>query len=82
MEGFATKPGAVRPDPSGRMLLVLGTGAERQAAVDTMRDFDVDWLRGQSVGDLFPFTTARPSRSSPNSKRSWTRAKAASATTW
>ena len=59
MEGFATKPGAVRPDPSGRMLLVLGTGAERQAAVDTMRDFDVDWLRGQSVA-IIPVHNSAP----------------------
>ena len=59
MEGFATRPGAVRPDPSGRMLLVLGTGAERQAAVDTMRDFDVDWLRGQSVA-IIPVHNSAP----------------------
>jgi general secretion pathway protein D len=50
MEGFASKPGTIRTDPSGRILLVIGTGSERQTAVDTVRSFDVDWLRGQSVG--------------------------------
>ncbi len=53
LEGFAARPGAVRADPSGRLVLVVGTGQERRAAVDTVRQFDVDWMRGQSVG-LFP----------------------------
>ena len=59
MEGFATKPGMVRTDPSGRMLMVVGTGAERQAAADTVRNFDVDWLRGQSVG-IYPVHNSSP----------------------
>ncbi len=50
LEGFATRPGAIRTDPSGRLLIVVGTGSERQSALDTIRSFDVDWLRGQSVG--------------------------------
>ena len=53
MEGFASKPGTIRTDPSGKLLLVLGTGSERQTAVDTVSNFDVDWLRGQSVG-IYP----------------------------
>ena len=32
---------------------MLGTGSERQTAVDTVRNFDVDWLQGQSVG-IYP----------------------------
>lgn len=59
MEGFAAKPGMVRSDPSGRLLLVVGSGPERQAAVDTVRNFDVDWLRGQSVG-FFPVHNSAP----------------------
>ena len=59
MEGFATRPGTVRTDPSGRLLLVLGTGSERQSAVDTVRNFDVDWLRGQSVG-IYPVKNSSP----------------------
>jgi general secretion pathway protein D len=59
MEGFESKPGAIRTDPSGKILLVLGTGTERQAAVDTVRTFDVDWLRGQSVG-IYPVYNGAP----------------------
>ena len=59
MEGFASKPGTIRTDPSGKMLLVLGTGSERQAALDTVRNFDVDWLRGQSVG-IYPVYNGAP----------------------
>ena len=53
LEGFATRPGTVRADPSGRLMLIVGTGDERRTALDTVRQFDVDWLRGQSVG-LYP----------------------------
>jgi general secretion pathway protein D len=59
MEGFATKPGTIRTDPSGKLLLVLGTGSERQTALDTVRSFDVDWLRGQSVG-IYPVSNGAP----------------------
>ena len=61
MEGFASKPGMVRTDPSGKILLVLGTGPERQTAVDTVRSFDVDWLRGQSVG-IYPVSNGAPAQ--------------------
>src|SRR3984957_10371787 len=59
MEGFESKPGTIRSDPSGKILLILGTGTERQAAVDTVRTFDVDWLRGQSVG-IYPVYNGAP----------------------
>jgi general secretion pathway protein D len=59
LEGFAARPGAIRTDPSGRILLVLGTGTERQAALDTVRSFDVDWMRGQSVG-MYPVRNSDP----------------------
>jgi len=53
LDGFSTRPGSVRADPAGRLILVVGTGEERRTALDTVRQFDVDWLRGQSVG-LYP----------------------------
>jgi general secretion pathway protein D len=53
LEGFSARPGTVRADPSGRLMLVVGTGEERRSALETVRQFDVDWMRGQSVG-LFP----------------------------
>lgn len=59
MEGFSAKAGAVRSDPSGRMLMIVGSGVERQAAVETIRTFDVDWLRGQSVG-IYPIHNSSP----------------------
>lgn len=59
MEGFQSKAGAIRTDPSGKILLVLGTGSERQAAIETVRTFDVDWLRGQSVG-IYPVYNGAP----------------------
>ena len=59
LEGFASRPGAIRTDPTGKLLIVLGTGSERQAALDTVRSFDVDWLRGQSVG-MYPVKNSTP----------------------
>ncbi len=53
IDGFATRPGTVRADPSGRLILVVGTGEERRTALATVEQFDVDWLHGQSVG-LYP----------------------------
>jgi len=60
MDSFATKPGAVRADSTRNILLIQGTGAERRAAVDTAMSFDVDWMRGQSVG-IFPVSNSKPS---------------------
>jgi general secretion pathway protein D len=59
LEGFAARPGAIRTDASGTVLIVIGNGAERQAAIDTVRSFDVDWLRGQSVG-MYPVHNSEP----------------------
>jgi general secretion pathway protein D len=59
LEGFAAKPGAIRTDPSGQLLLVLGSGSERQSALDVVRSFDVDWLQGQSVG-MYPVQNSAP----------------------
>lgn len=53
LEGFSSRPGTIRADPSGQLLLVVGSGDERRTAISTVRQFDVDWMRGQSVG-LFP----------------------------
>src|ERR1700761_7473299 len=59
MDSFATKAGAVRADVTRNLLLIQGTGAERRTAVDTALSFDVDWMRGQSVG-IFPITSGSP----------------------
>jgi general secretion pathway protein D len=59
MDSFATKAGSVRADVSRNLLLIQGSGAERRAAVDTAVSFDVDWMRGQSVG-IFPISSGPP----------------------
>jgi general secretion pathway protein D len=59
MDSFATKPGSVRADPTRNILLIQGTGAERRTAVDTALSFDVDWMRGQSVG-IYPVSNSAP----------------------
>jgi general secretion pathway protein D len=59
MDSFATKAGTVRADVSRNLLLIQGSGAERRAAVDTALSFDVDWMRGQSVG-IFPISSGPP----------------------
>jgi general secretion pathway protein D len=57
MDSFATKPGMVRGDTARNLLLIQGTGEERRAAVDSAMSFDVDWMRGQSVG-IFPLANS------------------------
>jgi general secretion pathway protein D len=59
MDSFATKPGSVRADATRNLLLIQGTGAERRTAVETALSFDVDWMRGQSVG-IFPLSNSAP----------------------
>src|ERR1700733_7967448 len=59
MDSFATKAGAVRADVTRNLLLIQGTGAERRTAVDTALSFDVDWMRGQSVG-MFSVSSGTP----------------------
>jgi general secretion pathway protein D len=59
LDSFATKPGSVRVDAARNILLVQGSGPERRAAIETALSFDVDWMRGQSVG-IFPVQYSNP----------------------
>jgi general secretion pathway protein D len=59
LDSFATKPGSVRVDAARNILLVQGSGAERRTVIDTALSFDVDWMRGQSVG-IFPVQYSNP----------------------
>jgi general secretion pathway protein D len=59
MDSFATKPGTVRADSTRNLLLIQGTGPERRNAVETAMSFDVDWMRGQSVG-IYPLNNSAP----------------------
>lgn len=59
VENFGTKAGMLRADTGRNLVLVQGTGSERRNAVDLLLNFDVDWMRGQTVG-IFPVQNANP----------------------
>jgi general secretion pathway protein D len=59
MDSFATKPGVVRADTTRNLLLIQGTGPERRTAVESALSFDVDWMRGQSIG-IYPINNSGP----------------------
>jgi len=59
LEGFAMKAGTIRADPSGNLVVIQGSGAERRAAVETVLSFDGDWMRDQSVG-VYPVHNTTP----------------------
>src|SRR6266581_5688534 len=58
-EGFLSRPGALRVIPSRNLVLIQGTTSERQAALDMIATFDVEWLRNQSVG-VYPLKATSP----------------------
>lgn len=59
LDGFGSRPGVVRADAGRNLMLVQGSGTERQSAIDTISSFDTDWMRGQSVG-IFPVRNSTP----------------------
>jgi general secretion pathway protein D len=59
LDSFATRAGTVRADAGRNLLLIQGSGPERRAAIDTALSFDVDWMRGQSVG-IYPIQNSNP----------------------
>jgi general secretion pathway protein D len=59
MDSFVSRPGIVRADPTRNLLLIQGTGPERRTAVDNAMSFDVDWMRGQSIG-IYPVSNSAP----------------------
>ena len=58
-ESFLSKAGAIRVDQARNLLLVQGTSAEREAAVDVISTFDVEWMRNQSIG-VYPLKSTSP----------------------
>jgi general secretion pathway protein D len=58
-DNFLTRPGAIKIDQARNLLLIQGTTAERQAALDVVAAFDVEWMRNQSVG-IFPLKSTSP----------------------
>jgi general secretion pathway protein D len=59
LDSFAVRPGQVRADLVRNLLLIQGTGPERRNTMETALSFDVDWMRGQSVG-IFPIQYSNP----------------------
>jgi len=59
VQPLLNKPEDIRVDPSSNLLLITGTAAERQAALDTLAMLDADWLANRSVG-IFPLQYATP----------------------
>lgn len=58
-ENLLTRAGAIRVDQARNLLLVQGTESEREAAIDVISTFDVEWLRNQSVG-VYPLRSTSP----------------------
>jgi general secretion pathway protein D len=59
LDAFGVKATTVRPDVGRNTLIITGSGSDRGAAIDTIRSFDADWMRGQSVG-IFPVRNSTP----------------------
>jgi general secretion pathway protein D len=68
IDGFGTRPGAVRVQKSRNLLVIVGSREERQAAVQTAMSFDVDWMRNQSVA-VFPLRRAKAEALIPELER-------------
>ncbi len=59
LDGFGVKAATLRPDNARNTLIIIGSGTDRAAAIDTILSFDADWMRGQSVG-IFPVHNSAP----------------------
>lgn len=59
LENFATRPGAIKADPTANMILVQGTAPERRAAIEAASTIDNELMRSQSVG-IFPLANSSP----------------------
>jgi len=58
-ENLLGKTGTVHVDKARNLVLIQGTTSEREAALDVISTFDVEWLRNQSVG-VFPLKATSP----------------------
>lgn len=59
LESVVADPSTLRNDPARNLIIVSGTASEVQAVQDTIGIFDVDWLRGMSLG-LYPLDNVDP----------------------
>lgn len=59
LQAVVPDPSTLRTDTARNLLIVSGTAADVQAVQDTIGIFDVDWLRGMSLG-LYPLDNVDP----------------------
>ena len=59
LESVVADPSSLRTDAARNLIIVSGTAAEVQTVQDTVGIFDVDWLRGISLG-LYPLDNVDP----------------------
>src|SRR5215813_8111915 len=58
-ENLIARAGSIKVDQARNLLLVQGTTSEREAAIDVIATFDVEWMRSQSVG-VYPLKSTSP----------------------
>jgi general secretion pathway protein D len=58
-ESLIGKSGGLHVDKARNLVFVQGTTSEREAAIDVISTFDVEWLRNQSVG-VYPLKSTSP----------------------
>lgn len=58
---FLPQERSVTADPARPVLIVSGTGPEAEVVRNLVATFDVDWMKGMSLG-AFPVKAARPSQ--------------------
>lgn len=68
IDGFGARPGAIRVEATRNLLVIAGSGADRQAALETASAFDVDWMKDQAVA-ILPLQNARPEAVIPELER-------------
>ena len=59
IKSMAPQATVLRTDPARNLLVVAGTRGDLDSIMDVVSTFDVDWMRGMSVG-LFPIETNDP----------------------
>lgn len=59
LETVVGDPNSIRIDPARNLVIVTGTRGEVEAVRDAIAVFDVDWLRGMSLG-LYPLDHVSP----------------------
>ncbi|MCB1884647.1 MAG: type II secretion system secretin GspD [Geminicoccaceae bacterium] len=59
IQPLVTAPEQIRIDEGRNLLLFVGSGGERTNVLETLRDLDVNWMAGRSIG-IFPLAVATP----------------------